>query len=197
MKKFQLFFASLATLAFTAPASHAHTGIGATAGFAHGFSHPLLGLDHLLAMIAVGLWAPQLAQNNKKALWMVPISFAGVMILGGVLGASKIELPLVETGTLMSVLVLGVLVAASARLPLVASIAVVGAFAIFHGHAHGAEMPQAVSALFYGAGFVLATALLHSVGVTLGVLSQKKMSLQITRFAGAAIALCSVMMFLR
>ena len=204
MKKFQFLVASLTTL-LVADAASAHTGMGATAGFSHGFSHPLGGWDHLLAMIAVGLWASQLAQSHnaqghktqKSALWIVPLSFVALMIAGGVLGAEKIALPFVETGILMSVLVLGVLVAAAVRLPIVISVAIVGVFALFHGHAHGAEMPESASGLLYGAGFVAATILLHGVGVAVGVFSQRKFALTATRFAGAAIALGSVMLYLQ
>lgn len=200
MKKFHFLVASLTTLLVSSAAS-AHTGMGATSGFSHGLAHPLGGLDHLLAMIAVGLWASQLAQsdkahNNKHALWMVPLSFVALMILGGVLGAEKIALPFVETGILMSVLVLGVLVAAAVRLPILVSVVVVGVFALFHGHAHGVEMPESANSLLYDAGFVIATILLHAVGVGLGSVSQKKLPAPTMRFAGVAIALCSVMLFL-
>ena len=203
MKKFQFLVASLTTL-LVANAASAHTGMGATSGFSHGLAHPLGGLDHLLAMIAVGLWASQLAQSRnaqghktqKSALWVVPLSFVALMIAGGVLGAEKIALPFVETGILMSVLVLGVLVAAAVRLPILVSVVVVGGFALFHGHAHGAEMPESANGLLYGAGFVIATILLHAIGVGLGIVSQKKLPAPTVRFAGAAIALCSVMLFL-
>jgi len=198
MKKFSFFWMAGA-LALTASSAQAHTNVGSTAGFAHGFAHPVGGWDHLLAMFAVGLWASQLAQgkNNKKALFAVPLAFIAAMIAGGFAGASHIALPFVEEGILLSVLVLGVLVAATARLPLALSIAVVGLFALFHGHAHGAEMPETASGLMYGLGFVLATALLHTIGVAAGVLSQKSFSMQITRFAGAAIALSSVVLFVQ
>lgn len=181
----------------TSSAAQAHTGMGHADGFAHGFAHPVGGWDHLLAMIAVGLWASQLARTSKKALWMVPMAFVGVLAIGGALGAAGVAMPMVEQGILMSVLVLGVLVAAAARLPLAASIATVSAFAMFHGHAHGAEMPTAASGLSYGLGFVLATALLHGVGLAVGVLSQQKISLPATRLAGAAIALSSFVLFLQ
>ena len=133
MKKSLLSSLALTTLAalFSTSAAQAHTGAGSTNGFAHGFAHPIGGWDHLLAMIAVGLWASQLAQSNKRALWMVPLSFVGVMIFGGVLGANGVAIPFVETGILMSVLVLGVLVAAAVRMPLAASVAIVGAFAVW------------------------------------------------------------------
>jgi len=175
------------TLLLLPSLAHAHTGGHAT-GFWHGAEHPVSGLDHILAMVAVGLWAAQL---RGRALWAVPASFVGVMALGGVLGVAGIAMPFVEQGIVLSVLALGVLVAAAVRLPLAASVALGGLFAIFHGHAHGAEMPAAASGLTYGAGFVLATALLHLSGIGLGMLLQKSPKVQVVRFAGAAIAMCS------
>ena len=169
--------------------AQAHTGVGQTTGFWHGAEHPLSGLDHILAMVAVGLWA---AQMRGRALWAVPVTFVTVMAVGGVLGMADIAVPFVEQGIIISVLTLGVLIAASARLPLVASICIVGLFAIFHGHAHGAEMPETASGLSYGVGFVLATAFLHLCGIALGFLMQKSLKAKAVRFAGAAIALSSV-----
>ena len=191
--------ASLATLtAVLASSASAHSGRGESAGFMPGFSHPLGGLDHILAMLAVGLWASQIAfAGNKKALWAVPLAFVSMMTIGGVLGASDIAMPGVETGIAASVLILGVLIAAAVRLPLVASIAVVGAFALFHGAAHGAEMPATSNGLVYGAGFVLTTVLLHSAGIGAGVGVKQLLSSSKTlplRYAGAAIALCGLML---
>ena len=172
--------------------AHAHVGTGDTHGFSHGFTHPLGGLDHLLAMIAVGLWA---AQMGGRALWAVPLSFVSVMVLGGALGMAHIEIPFVEQGILISVLVLGVLIAASVRLPVVASSVIVGLFAIFHGFAHGAEMPASTSGVEYALGFVIATALLHSVGIGLGIASQKLSQPLVVRLAGAAIVVCGVFLW--
>lgn len=188
------FGAVLASTLLLSTLAHAHTGHGSTSGFMHGFEHPMGGLDHLLAMVAVGLWAAQL---GKRALWAVPATFVAVMTLGGIMGAAGVALPFVEQGILASVLVLGVLVATAARLPLAASMAIVGAFALMHGHAHGAEMPGSVSGLTYGLGFVLATAALHSVGIALGLSARKITPMHVTRFAGAGIALCSVYLFLK
>jgi urease accessory protein len=179
-----------------ASAAQAHPG-HATSGFLSGFSHPLSGLDHMLAMLAVGLWAWQLGAKNKSALWAVPATFVGVMALGGVLGASGVALPLVETGIVASVLVLGVLIAAAARLPLTASVAIVAFFALFHGFAHGAEMPQSASGAEFGAGFVAATAMLHFAGIGAAALIQKAQArpqLVLMRGAGAAIALAGVLL---
>ena len=167
--------------------AHAHVGVGETSGFLHGMGHPLNGLDHICAMIAVGLWA---AQMGGRSIWAVPLTFVGVMALGGFLGAVGVNLPFVEMGIVISVLALGVLVAASVRLPLAASVIIVGLFAAFHGHAHGAAMPETASGLAYAAGFIIATALLHALGIGLGITIQRLARPQVVRFAGIAIALC-------
>ena len=181
---------ALLCAAALAPASaFAHTGAGHVAGFGHGFAHPLGGLDHILAMVAVGIWA---SQAGGKSLWAVPAAFVGVMLLGGVLGAAGLSVPFIEEGIIVSVLILGVLIAAAARLPLATSMAVVGLFALFHGHAHGAEMPVAVE---YGAGFITATALLHLSGIAIGALFQKTARAQSVRYAGAAIAVSGLLLF--
>ena len=164
----------------------AHTGVGTTTGFIHGFAHPLGGVDHLLAMLAVGLWA---AQIGGRAVWTVPATFVAVMILGGALGFSGLAVPYIEEGILLSVLVLGLLVAASFRFSLPASMLTVALFAVFHGHAHGAEMPLAAGAAAYTAGFALATALLHFAGIGFGLLARKINIEKATRVAGSAIAL--------
>jgi len=173
--------------------AHAHVGAGDTHGFVHGFGHPLGGLDHLCAMIAVGLWA---AQMGGRAIWAVPLTFVSVMVLGGMLGMAHINLPFVEQGILLSVLVLGVLIAAAVRLPLVASAVIVGLFAVFHGFAHGAEMPDTASGLEYALGFVLATTLLHSIGIAVGVGIQKISQPLVVRLAGAAIVVCGLTIWL-
>ena len=185
------------TAVFASSAS-AHSGREQSAGFMHGFLHPFGGFDHILAMIAVGLWASQLAfADNKKAMWVVPLAFVSMMTIGGVLGVSGIAIPGVETGIAVSVLILGVLIAAAVRLPLAASVAIVGAFALFHGAAHGAEMPANSNGLIFGAGFILATILLHAVGIGAGIGAHKLLhspkALPL-RYAGAAIALCGLML---
>ena len=167
--------------------AHAHVGVGETSGFLHGVGHPLNGLDHICAMIAVGLWAAQMA---GRSIWAVPLTFVGVMALGGFSGVIGVNLPFVEMGIVISVLALGVLVAASVRLPLAASVIIVGLFAAFHGHAHGAAMPEASPGLAYAAGFIVATALLHALGIGLGITTQRLARPQVVRFAGIAIALC-------
>ena len=134
-------------------------------GFGAGFAHPFTGLDHMLAMIAVGLWASQL---GGRARWAVPLAFMGAMTVGAGLALAGVRLPMVETGIASSVLVLGLLIAFAARLPVAVSAVLVGAFALFHGHAHGNELPQAASEALYGGGFLLATGALHVFGLVLG-----------------------------
>jgi len=155
-----------ALLIAAATAAHAHTGVGSTAGLAHGFVHPLGGIDHVLVMVAVGLFAVHL---GGRALWLVPLSFISMMILGGAFGMAGIGLPFAEIGIGLSVVVLGLAVAFEFHLPTAAAMALVGLFAIFHGHAHGAEMPETVSGLAYGAGFGAATVLLHAAGIGIGL----------------------------
>ena len=170
--------------------AQAHPGIpGHTHGFASGLVHPLTGIDHMCAMVAVGLWA---AQRGGRALWIVPSVFVSVMVLGGVLGMAAISIPFVEPGIVASVLVLGVLVAAGVRLPLPLSALLVGVFALFHGYAHGAEMPGSASGLAYGLGFVAATAGLHLSGIGPGLLAQQLGSARLVRYAGGAIVACGV-----
>jgi urease accessory protein len=165
--------------------ARAHSGATETTGFLSGASHPLGGLDHILAMLAVGLWASQL---RGRALWAMPAAFVGVMALSGALGMAGMSMPFVEHGIVLSVLALGVLVAAAARLPLAASVALVGAFALFHGSAHGAEMPANANGLMYGAGFLAATAMLHACGIAAGTLVKRPVAASVVRLAGLAIA---------
>jgi urease accessory protein len=184
--------AGLSLSAFTGVAE-AHTGVGSTIGFTHGFLHPLSGIDHMLAMVAVGLFAARL---GGRALWLVPSTFVAMMAVGGILGINAIPVPFVEIGIALSVLVLGAAVALDFSLPTAAAMALVGVFAIFHGHAHGAEMPETASGLTYGIGFMLATALLHVVGIGLGLgiayFATKQGSSWIMRVVGAVTALAGV-----
>jgi urease accessory protein len=176
----------LAGLVLAMPgAALAHTGVAPASGFAAGFLHPVAGLDHVLAMVAVGLWA---AQIGGRALWIVPATFVTVMIAGAVLGMAAVTVPVVELGIIGSVLVLGGLVALGRALPLVLAAAVVGLFAAFHGVAHGTEMPVAASGLLYGLGFALATTLLHAAGLALGFAAQALQSRPLVRIGGGAIA---------
>jgi urease accessory protein len=144
----------------------AHTGVGDTHGFWHGLQHPIGGLDHILAMMSVGLWA---ARIGGKALWVVPSSFVVAMAGSSVLGHFGVPLPGVEQGILASDFILGLLLLFAARLPLALSAGIVGILAIFHGYAHGAEMPETALGLVYGLGFILSTAALHLTGVGIGL----------------------------
>ncbi|MEO8666941.1 MAG: HupE/UreJ family protein [Bauldia sp.] len=164
MQRF-LMRAVLAMLALAPGAALAHTGVGSTHGFSHGFLHPMGGLDHQLAMVMVGVLAWQL---GGRALWLVPATFVLVMAFGGYLGVSGIPVPFVEIGIAASVTVLGAMVAFGVKTPVAIAMAVVGVFAIFHGHAHGAEMPMDASGVTYALGFMLATAILHAVGILVG-----------------------------
>lgn len=182
----------LAVAALLAPAAAlAHPGIpGHTHGFGNGIAHPFSGLDHLLAMIAVGLWA---AQRGGRALWMAPLAFISVMTLGGFFGMAGFgEFPAIERAIAASVLIFGILVATAVRLPLSANLFVIGLFALFHGYAHGAEMPATASGLTYALGFILATAILHLCGIVLGLASQKLRSEQLVRCAGCLITACGL-----
>jgi urease accessory protein len=167
---------ALAALAATTAPAFAHLNPEEHGSFMAGFSHPLFGLDHILVMVAVGLWA---AQIGGKALWAVPAAFVTTMAIGFGLALAGIDLPFVEPAILASVVALGLLVAMAVRLDTVMSAAIVAVFALFHGHAHGGELGSA-GALSFGVGFVIATALLHGAGIALG--------LGIARLSGGAIA---------
>jgi len=169
--------------------AYAHVGVGEASGFMHGLTHPVSGLDHICAMVAVGLWA---AQMGGRSVWAVPLTFVGVMVFGGALGMIGVSLPFAETGIVLSVLILGVLIAASIRLPLWLGSGMVGLFAICHGHAHGAEMPESTSAMTYASGFILSTAALHVLGIMSGLGMQRLAHKKVVRLAGASIALCGV-----
>ncbi|TPI31144.1 HupE/UreJ family protein [Mesorhizobium sp. B3-1-6] len=177
---------TLAAILFLAAAmpAYAHVGVGATSSFTAGFAHPLSGLDHMTVMIAVGLWA---ALKGGKAIWAWPLAFVGVMLVGGVLGMLHVPVPFVEPGILASVVALGLLVALAIDLPVSAGVAVIGLFALFHGHAHGTEVPENASGLEYMAGFAAATALLHGVGIAAGLGLGSRFR-RLTRAAGAACA---------
>lgn len=153
---------ALAILALSPTLAFAHTGVGGTAGFFHGFEHPIGGIDHVLAMLAVGVFAFVL---GGRALWLVPLSFVGMMIVGFALGVAQIEVPFVELGIALSSIVIGAAAAMGRPMPVALAMALVGVFALFHGHAHGAEMPETAGGLTYALGFVMATALLHITGI--------------------------------
>ncbi len=183
-------FALLAAVgAMFAPAAFAHTFGAHGAGFAGGLAHPFLGLDHLLAMLAVGLWAAQLGGAN---LWRIPMAFVTAMAGGAVFANPSISVSWLETAIAASVLALGLMVAFRLRFPSLLGLLAVSTFALFHGFAHGLEMPQAASPYGYGLGFVLATASLHLAGVLLGLaVGRGRFALQA---GGAAIAVVGLLM---
>ena len=163
----------------------AHPGHGDAAGFLHGLSHPLSGVDHLLAMVAVGILAARL---GGRAMLLVPLTFVASMAAAGAYGAAGLPLPYVEVGIALSVLVLGVAIATGVALPVAAAAGLAGVFAVFHGYAHGAEMPDTASGFAFGLGFVLATALLHGLGITIG-LAARALPQWASRVGGSALAL--------
>lgn len=159
---------------------------GVSVGFLPGLTHPVLGLDHLLAMISVGILS---AQMGGKAIWIVPSAFVVLMLVGGVMGMNYISLFSVELGIAVSVLVLGIAIAAEKKLPTLLAIIAVGFFALFHGHAHGTEMPEIATPLPYASGFITGTALIHVAGVVIGIVSKRfSAGPQLLRYMGAAIA---------
>lgn len=176
----------LLLLAFGLPTmAGAHSESGTVGGFVSGFTHPLGGLDHIVAMVAVGLWGAFL---GGRAMWTLPVVFPVVMALGGALGVVGVELPGVETGIALSGVVLGVMVALAARPPLWVAAVLVGVFAVFHGHAHGIELPEAANALTFAIGFVIATGLLHLCGIAFGLLTRWPWGRAAIRVGGVAIA---------
>jgi len=181
------FSAVFALFALTATAE-AHTG-GTLGGFVSGFEHPIFGPDHLLAMFAVGVWG---AQIGGRSIWELPVAFPLIMAFGGVLGIAGVPLPHVELWIGLSVLGLGLAIATVWRPLEIVSIACVGLFAIFHGHAHGAELPNAADPVAYGVGFVIATGLIHVLGIGFGLLLGSGVRGMIGRTAGALIALAGV-----
>lgn len=183
---------SALALAILPSAAYAHTGVGETSGFMHGFSHPISGLDHVLAMVMVGVLAFQL---GGRALWLVPATFVLVMVAGGALGIAGVNAAFVEIGIALSVVVLGAIVALNLRASVAVAMSVVGLFAIFHGYAHGAEMPENAGGLTYAAGFMAATALLHAAGIALGFFVSKAgegHGSAVVRSAGGAAAIAGV-----
>jgi len=192
MRALPFLAALLGLLALADPvAAHplaAHLAAGG--GFAAGFAHPFSGLDHVLAMVAVGLWAVRL---GGRAVWLVPTAFVAMMLVGGALGMLGVALPAVELGILGSVLLLGLMVALSLRLPVALGMALVGVFALYHGHAHGNEMPATEAAGLYGLGFAAATAALHLIGIGLGLALRTGPAM---RWSGAGIAAAGLVLLL-
>lgn len=185
-------FSFLATTAlliiFSTPAS-AHEGGGIAGGFISGFLHPVLGWDHVVAMVAVGLWGAFLGSN---AIWILPVVFPLIMAFGGALGVIGVPIPAVETGIAASAVVLGTMVSFAVRPPIWIAAVIVGVFAIFHGHAHGTELPNSANPLTYSMGFVLSTGLLHLSGITFGLLVRWPVGKIAVQVGGGLIALAGV-----
>lgn len=172
-------------LLFTPSTARAHTETGAVGGFLTGFTHPITGLDHIVAMVAVGLWGAFLA---GRAMWLLPVVFPVVMAFGGALGVLGVPFPAIETGIAASGVVLGLMVECALKPPLWIAAVIVGFFAIFHGVAHGRELPQAANPFAYAVGFVIATGVLHMSGIALGLLVRWPWGRVAVRVGGAAIA---------
>ncbi len=176
-------------LLLCASPAFAHSGHGLTDSFAAGVAHPLSGLDHIAVMVAVGMWA---ALKGGRALWVWPAAFVGVMLIGGAFGMAHVPVPFVEPGILASVVVLGLLVALAVDLPVWTGAAIVAIFALLHGHAHGSEVAETVSGAEYMAGFALATATLHGVGIGFAQLMTRAQLRPLIRVAGAACPLIGI-----
>lgn len=174
--------AALALL-FANVCAYAHAGGGA-GGFAAGFAHPMNGLDHVLAMVAVGLWGAQL---GPPQLWLLPVTFPLVMAFGGAIGLMGVPLPAVEVGIALSAVALGAMVLLEAKPDVRISMALIGFFALFHGHAHGAELPAGESGLLYSIGFVCSTGLMHAAGIGVGTIHEIKAGRIALRGAGAIV----------
>ena len=175
--------------------AEAHVGAGAVSGAVAGFTHPVGGLDHVLAMIAVGVLA---VQQGGRALWSIPLAFVAMMLVGGAVGVAGIAVPFVEQGIMGSIIVLGVVVALGRAMSLPLAMVMVGIFAVFHGHAHGTEMPMDASGVLYGLGFAIATVLLHVAGIGAASSVQKfaRQSAPVwVRVGGGAIATLGMAMF--
>lgn len=190
-------FAALlpALLAILALPALAHVGQGSiSGGFLSGLAHPVFGPDHVIAMVAVGLWGAQLGQ---PAIWVLPVTFPLVMAFGGVLGLLGVPIPAIEIGIALSAIVLGAMVMLAARPPLWVAAVLVAAFAIFHGYAHGAELPQSANALAYSLGFVVATGGLHGLGILIGTVNRWRTGALALRIGGGTIAAAGVYFLLR
>jgi urease accessory protein len=179
----------IATASLASAPAFAHTGTGIVGGFVGGFAHPLFGPDHVVAMVAVGLWGAFL---GAPAIWMLPIVFPLVMAFGGVLGILGVPIPAIEAGIAVSAIVLGLMVTLALKPPLALAAVLVGAFAIFHGHAHGTELPEGADAVAFSLGFVLATGFLHLTGIAFGLIARWPAGKIAVRTAGALIALAGV-----
>ena len=164
----------------------AHSGEGITGGFLSGLAHPVFGWDHVVAMVAVGLWGAVL---GRPAIWILPIVFPLVMAIGAAMGVAGIPVPFIETGIALSGVLLGLMILFMIKAPMAIAAVLVGLFAIFHGHAHGTELPEAANPIAYAVGFVIATGLLHLAGIVIGTLMASEMGKWVVRAGGALIAL--------
>ena len=171
-------------MALAAAPAEAHSVQGAVTGFVSGFMHPLTGPDHVVAMVAVGLWGTFL---GAPAIWLLPIVFPLIMAVGGAAGVLGLPLSHIETGIALSAIVLGLMVALAVRVPLWLAVVMVGFFAVFHGYAHGRELPLAVGPMEFGLGFVIATGCLHLAGIALGLMARWKAGEYAVRAGGAMI----------
>lgn len=183
-----------AVLLLCTPAALAHPLKGEATGFITGFKHPISGFDHVLAMVAVGLWGAQL---GSPAVWMLPVAFPMVMAVGGMLGLMGVPIPGIEFGIALSAILLGAAVLFEVRPPLGIAAALVGFFAIFHGHAHGAELPPGQNAMLYSIGFVMATGCLHAVGIAIGAVHRWPWGQKFLRVAGALVSMGGLYFFWR
>ncbi len=183
------YMAVAAMLVAYASVASAHEGAGLAGGFISGFLHPIFGWDHVVAMVAVGLWGAFL---GNPSIWILPVVFPLVMAFGGALGVSGVPVPAVETGIAASAVVLGAMVAFAVRPPIWIAAVIVGVFAIFHGHAHGTELPGAANPLAYSIGFVLSTGLLHLSGIAFGMLVRWPAGKIAVQAGGGLIALAGV-----
>ena len=179
----------LVALALLPAAAAAHAPGGVPGGLSGGFAHPLTGPDHFLAMLAVGIWG---AQMGGRPVWSLPVAFPLIMALGGIAGMAGLPLPGVETGIAVSVLVLGLAIAAIWRPAEPVALLLIGAFAVFHGYAHGAELPAAADPAAYSVGFVVATGLIHVFGIFIGLAFSKPLQGGLARGLGGAIAASGV-----
>lgn len=177
---------ALSAAVLAASPALAHTGKGMTGGFLSGLMHPIFGWDHVVAMVAVGLWGAVL---GSPAIWILPITFPLVMAFGAALGIAGVAVPFIEVGIALSGVVLGLLVLFLVRAPVAVAGVLVAFFAIFHGYAHGTELPAAANPYAYAVGFVIATGLLHAAGIAFGALSGQSWGRMAIRAGGAAIAL--------
>jgi urease accessory protein len=179
----------VASLLLSCGIASAHSGGGEAGGFTSGFLHPIFGLDHVAAMVAVGLWGAFL---GSRAMWLLPVIFPMVMAVGGALGVAGVPIPGVEIGIALSAVALGAMIAFAVRPPLWVAGVLVGVFAIFHGHAHGTELPESANALAFAVGFVISTGLLHLCGIAFGLLVKWPWGKTVVRMGGGAIALLGV-----